>query len=137
MIVNPYAVAATEFDNSLAQDVCRHALFILRATYPGYSWKVFVKQGVCFIRLLDRRLRHPWGLNLKLRAVDHDAEFFKRQVKFAGGEFLERCGLSRQGNIDEFMTRMEGIPQRSQPVPDALPSDAPVYENAPHILRAA
>jgi hypothetical protein len=32
---------------------------------------------------------------------------------------------------------MEGIPQRSQPVPDALPTDAPVHEDAPHIVRAA
>jgi len=136
MIFSPYVTLETEWDNFLAQDVCKHALQTLKQTYPGYSWKVFVKQGVCFIRLLDRRLRHPWGINLKLRAVDHDAEFFKRQVKFAGGEFLERCGLSRQGNIDEFMKRMEGIPQRSQPVVD-IPADAKVYDEAPHILRAA
>lgn len=136
MIFSPYVTLETEWDNFLAQDVCKNALHTLNTTYPGYSWKVFVKQGVCFIRLLDKRLRHPWGINLKLRAVDHDAEFFKRQVKYAGGEFLERCGLSRQGNIDEFMKRMEGIPHRSQPVVE-LPADATVYEDAPHILRAA
>lgn len=133
MIFSPYISLAGEFDNFLARDVCKNALEALNTTYPGYSWKVFVKQGVCFIRLLDSRLRHPWGINLKLRAVDHDAEFFKRQVKFAGGEFLERCGLSRQGNLDEFMKKMEGIPQRSQPI---LEADG-VYDEAPHILRAA
>ena len=136
MIFSPYVTLETEWDNHLAQDVCKNALSTLNTTYPGYSWKVFVKQGVCFVRLLDRRLRHPWGINLKLRAVDHDAEFFKRQVKFAGGEFLERCGLSRQGNIDEFMKRMEGVPMRSQPVVE-IPADAQVYDDAPHILRAA
>lgn len=136
MIFSPYITLDGEWDNALAQDVCRHALVILRQTYPGYSWRVMCKQGVCFIRMLDSRLRHPWGINLKLRAVDHDIEFFKRQVKFAAGEFLERCGLSRVGNLDEFMKRMEGIPQRSQPVVD-LPADASVFDDAPHILRAA
>lgn len=133
MINQPYATLATEFDNALSEDVCKHALDALRQAYPGYSWKAFVKQGVCFIRLLDNRLRHPWGINLKLKALDHDAAVFKRKVTFAGGEFLERCGLSRTGNIDEFMTRMEGVPDRSQPV---LP-ESEVHQDAPHILRAA
>lgn len=136
MIFSPYITLATEWDNALARDVCRNALGILNTTYPGYSWKVFVKQGVCFVRLLDKRLGNaPWGMNLKLRAVDHDAEFFKRKVKYVAGEFLERSGISRRGNLDELIVRVEGLPKRHQPKPIAPPSVS-LFEGT-QILRAA
>jgi hypothetical protein len=113
VIHSPYTALAGEWDNALSKDVVKNALHILNTTYPGYSWKVFVKGGICFVRLLDKKLgNRPWGMNLKLKAVDHDAEVFKRKVKFVAGEFLERSGISRQGNLDEVITKVDGIPQR-------------------------
>lgn len=120
MIYSPYTTLASEFDNALSRDVCKNALEILTTTYPGYSWKVFVRDGICFIRLLDRSLNGNWGMNLKLRALDHDAAVFKRKVKYVAGEFLERSGISRRGNHDESISKVEGVPQRYQPHPSRI-----------------
>ena len=110
-----FNIHVTEFDNDLGKNKAKEALEILTTEYPGYSWKVDVKGGVCFVRLLDRRLRGNWGINLKLRSLDHDAAVFKRKVKFAAGEFLERCRLRRGMNQGEEIRVFEGIPERWQP----------------------
>jgi hypothetical protein len=77
---------------------------------------VDVKGGVCFVRLLDKQLRGNWGICLKMRALDHDAAVFKRKVKFAAGEFLERAnlirGMARRG---EIIKHVDGLPERFQP----------------------
>jgi hypothetical protein len=110
-----FLTQAIEFDNALGQAKAREALEILMQAYPGYSWKVTVKGGVCFVRLLDPDLRGNWGMNLKLRAIDHDAAVFKRKVKYVAGEFLERCNLRRLSNEGAKIARVDGIPERFQP----------------------
>jgi hypothetical protein len=110
-----FNIQVAEFDNDLGRNKAKEALEILAESYPGYSWKVDVKGGVCFVRLLDTRLKGAWGMNMKLRDCDHDAAVFKRKVKFAAGEFLERCSLRRGMNRGETIRRFEGIPERWQP----------------------
>lgn len=116
-----FLVHAIEYDTRLDQDKAREALEILMREYPGYSWKPAVRGGVCFIRLLDPRLRGNWGMNIKLKAVDHDSAVFKRKVKYVAGEFLERCNLRRSFNIGEVVTRVDGVPEKHQPIQPSLP----------------
>jgi hypothetical protein len=110
-----FLTQAIEFENALGQAKAKEALEILIEAYPGYSWKVDVKGGVCFVRLLDRNLRGNWGMNLKLRAMDHDAAVFKRKVKYVAGEFLERCNLKRAWNEGGSIARVDGVPEKHQP----------------------
>lgn len=110
-----FNIQVAEFDTSLEKEKAKEALEILSEAYPGYSWRVKVRGGVCFIRLLDTNLRGAWGINLKLRNLDHDGAVFKRKVKFAAGEFLERCNLRRGINQGDKIRRFEGVPERWQP----------------------
>ena len=114
--MDQFLTQAIEFDNALGQAKAKEALTILMEAYPGYSWKVDVKGGVVFIRLLDSRLRGSWGMNLKLRALDHDAAVFKRKVKYVAGEFLERCNLLRAANDGRKVRHVDGLPEKWQPV---------------------
>lgn len=111
-----FLTQAIEYDNALGQAKAKEALTVLMDEYPGYSWKVDVKGGVVFVRLLDHRLRGNWGMNLKLRALDHDAAVFKRKVKYVAGEFLERCNLRRAWNEGEAIKHVDGIPEKYQPI---------------------
>ena len=110
--MTPFITQAIEFENALGQAKAKEALEILMEAYPGYSWKVDVKGGVCFIRLLDVRLLGNWGMNLKLKDIDHDAAVFKRKVKFAAGEFLDRANLRRSWNDGTKLTKVDGVPER-------------------------
>jgi hypothetical protein len=110
-----FNIHVTEFDNDLGKNKAREALEVLLEAYPRYSWKVDVKGGVCFVRMLDDRLKGNWGINLKMKDLDHDAAVFKRKVKFAAGEFLERCNLRRGMNTGEEVKVFEGIPDKWQP----------------------
>jgi hypothetical protein len=110
-----FNIQVAEFDNKLGENKAKEALEILAEAYPGYSWKVDVKGGVCFVRLLDLNLKGTWGINVKMRGLDHDAAVFKRKVKFAAGEFLERCNLRRGKNEGARIKAFEGVPERWQP----------------------
>lgn len=126
-----------EYDNTLAETKAREALDILTEAYPGYSWKPTVKGGVCFIRLLDPRLRGNWGMNIKMRDVDHDSAVFKRKIKYVAGEFLERCGLRRREA--EFMAdlkRVEGVPEKHQPLDLTKKPDVAKVEPKIEVARA-
>ena len=110
--MTPFLTQAIEFDNALGKAKAKETLEILMEEYPGYSWKVDVKGGVCFIRLIDLRLRGNWGMNIKLKTIDHDAAVFKRKVKYVAGEFLERAGLVRGIKDGTKITKVDGVPER-------------------------
>jgi hypothetical protein len=110
-----FNIQVAEFENELGRNKAKEALEILTESYPGYSWKVDVKGGICFVRLLDLRLKGTWGMNMKLRDSDHDSAVFKQSVKFGAGEFLERCKLRRGRNNGDAITRVDGLPERWQP----------------------
>lgn len=112
----PFLTHAIEFENALGQAKAKEALEILMQAYPGYSWKADIKGGVCFVRLLDSRLRGNYGMAIKLREIDHDAEVFKRKVKYVAGEFLERAKLRREFNDGAKVMRVDGMPEHLQPV---------------------
>jgi len=111
-----FLTQAIEYENNLGELKAKEALSILMEAYPGYSWKVDIKGGVCFIRLLDGRLRGNWGMNLKLKSMDHDSAVFKRKIKYVAGEFLERCNLKRAWNEGAAIGHVDGIPDKYQPI---------------------
>lgn len=110
-----FNVQVAEFDNALGADKAKEALEILTEAYPGYSWSVLYRGGVCFVRLLSRELKGTWGMCVKVREFDHDAAVFKRKVKYAAGEFLERCALARGWNQGGKVQRVDGLAERWQP----------------------
>lgn len=89
-------------------------LGILCDVYPGHPWAVRVDGGCIFIRHLE--LGNNWGMNVKYNKVNHDAAVFKKEIIMKAGEWLERAGLVRgRANGDEII-RVEGIPERDQPI---------------------
>ena len=95
-------------------------LGLLSTCSPGHPWSVRVMPGLVFIRHLE--FGASYGMNLKLREVDHDASVLKRKVIMLAGEWLERAGLAR-GTAPEDMKIdwVEGVPLRDQP-PQSKPS---------------
>lgn len=110
-----FNVQCAEFDNELGKNKAKEALEILSEAYPGYSWRVLYRGGICFVQLLSKELKGYWGIAVKVAEFDHDAAIFKRKVKFAAGEFLERCNLRRGVNTGETVRRVDGIAERWQP----------------------
>lgn len=110
-----FNIQVAEFDNALGENKAKEALEILTEAYPGYSWKCLYRGGVCFVQLLDVDLRGRrgfWGMAMKVREFDHDAAVFKRKVKFAAGEFLERAGLRRGMNDGVRIHGVDGLSER-------------------------
>ena len=119
--MEPFLTHAIEYENALGESKAKDALAVLMREYPGYSWKVDVKGGVLFVRLLDAQLRSRranWGMAKKLSAMDHDAAVFEKELKFMAGEFLERANLRRAWNQGEQIKRLEGLPEAMQPEHD-------------------
>lgn len=114
--MEPFITHAIEYENALGENKAKEALTVLMQAYPGYSWKVDVKGGVCFIKLLDSALRGSWGMAKKLSALDHDSAVFKREITFMAGEFLERANLRRAWNEGEKIKRVDGLPDKWQPL---------------------
>lgn len=110
-----FNVQVAEFDNELGKAKAKEALEVLSEAYPGHSWRVLYRGGVCFVQLLDRSLKGYWGMNIKCTDFDHDSAVFKRKVKFVAGEFLERCNLKRGRNTGEKIHRVDGLAERWQP----------------------
>lgn len=72
-------------DDALAMGMVR----TLSEAYPGHSWFVVIRGGIIHIKDMDM---HPdWGMALHYSKVTADAADTKKQVLWAGGEFLERA----------------------------------------------
>ena len=104
----------SEGDTAFQEDEAHQVLGVLCAAYPGHPWAVLVRGGVIFIRHLE--LGNGWGMNVKFSAVQHDAAVFKREIIRGAGEWLERAGLVRGRSTDDPIIRVEGVPEKYQPV---------------------
>lgn len=105
-----YAEGQNPAGDKLAKDV----LEMLWEKYPGHPWSAQVTGGVLFIKHLG--FGKNWGMIRHLKSVDFDAAVLKRQVTMAAGEFLERANLRRAAANGEQIKRLEGVPERDQPV---------------------
>jgi hypothetical protein len=104
----------SEGDSKLEEADAEKVLSILCEVYPNYPWATLVRGGVVFIRHLG--LGSNWGMVRKYKDITHDATTFKKEIIMAAGEFLERANLHRgRGNGDEI-ERVEGLPEKWQPV---------------------
>ena len=90
-------------------------LEVLCFAYPGHPWAVSVYDGGFFIRNL--KFPKNWGMNCHTRNVDHDAAVMKREIILMAGEWLERAGMKRgRHDADQEIKRLEGVPEKYQPV---------------------
>lgn len=93
-------------------------MHLLTTVYPGHPWAVRVDQGIIFIRHLE--FGSNWGMNLKTAKFDHDAAVLNKKIVMLAGEWLERAGLRRGRWEENGGYRVEGVPERFQPLaPDA------------------
>lgn len=96
------------------EDEAEDVLNVLTMAYPGYPWGVRVYDGGIFIRNLD--FPANWGMNIKVKNIQHDAAVFKREIIMMAGEWLERANLRRGRNIhDDPIKKLEGAPDNHQP----------------------
>jgi hypothetical protein len=91
----------------------RDALDALCVAYPDHPWFVSVVGGTLRIRYLA--FESPYGMNIRLPEVNHDAAVLKRKIIYLAGEWLERAGLTRGRKTDDEIYRVEGVPERWQP----------------------
>lgn len=104
----------SEGDSKLEEADADKVLQILCEVYPGHPWATLVRGGVVFIRHLE--LGHNYGMVRKYKDMAHDSAVFRKEIIMAAGEFLERANLVRgRANGDEII-RVEGIPDRHQPI---------------------
>jgi len=66
----------------------------LYTSFPGYLWGVTISESVVDVRCLN--LSGQWGYTLHIPAI-YSASEWKRTVRNAGGEILERYRQSRRG----------------------------------------
>ena len=105
-----YTEGRTDAQASEAEKV----MGILCAAYPGHPWAVRVDNGIIFIRHLQ--FQGNWGMNLRTREVDHDAAVQKKKIVMLAGEWLERAGLVRGREDGTEIVRVEGVPDKYQPM---------------------
>ena len=105
-------VLHTEGENNLAHGEAVGIMELLTTAYPGHPWGVRVAGGVIFIRYMNPMMSGNWGMVIKRKDVDHDAEKLKRDVIRAAGEWLERAGLKRGRSDDSEIERVEGVPEK-------------------------
>ena len=89
-------------------------LTLLTQAYPGHPWWVRVEGGCIFIRHL--LFGKNWGMNVKFKHVNHDAAVFKKEIIMKAGEWLERAGLARGREDGSDILKVEGIPDKDQPI---------------------
>ena len=91
---------------------------LLDTCYPGHPWAVRVYGGCIFIRHLQ--FGSNWGMNIKVKDVQHDAAVQKRTIVRLAGEWLERAGMRRgRYDVEQPDYRVEGVPERFQSVKEA------------------
>jgi len=99
------AIFASEdiVQKAASQIMCKNALDTLYKKYPGYTWMVMVDDvgGIMNIECLNASGRI--GFTLHLNNIVHDVGVLNKEVMRAGGELLERYGLSRnRAKADEI-----------------------------------
>jgi hypothetical protein len=95
---------------------------LLEKTYPGYIWQVRLNDSILGgvleihnITIQDQLYTHTnYGTLLKLSTIYADPGM--KCVIQAGGEILERAGLSRIVNTGDPVKSVEGVPLDHQPI---------------------
>lgn len=136
-----YSEGATPWMQDMANDI----LNLLSTVYPGYPWAVHVygdaKGGGYFIKNLD--FPANWGMNQPKAHLFPSASAFHADVIKKGGELLERCGLIRGRNNDDDIKKMEGVPDKWQPLEHRRDTEIKAVEAAlrdemrPQVIREA
>lgn len=80
---------------------------ILVGAYPGHPWHISIKGGVMVIKHM--KISAKMGMVLHYQKVVHNAEWLRRGVLVAGGELLERAGLTRGAYKGDRIGHVEGI----------------------------
>lgn len=106
-----YTEGSTEAQASEAEKV----MHLLTTVYPGHPWAVRVDKGIIFIRHLAFGGGN-WGMNIKTSEHDWSGSNLQKQIVMAAGEWLERAGLKRGRDEGAENYRVEGVPERFQPV---------------------
>lgn len=100
------------------RDLARDILELLSTVYPGHPWSVNVygddTGGGYFIRHLD--FPSNWGMNQPRAHHFASASELRDDVIRKGGEILERSGLQRKRWNEDPIKKMEGVPEKWQPV---------------------
>lgn len=107
------------------EDEARDILGALDIAYPGHPWACRVYDGGFFIYNLD--FPSNWGMNHK--GTYASASLMKKDVIMKAGEWLERAGLARGYNRGDEVKRLEGIPEKFQPVQEKKPVDLEALAN--------
>ena len=85
-------------DMAFAKEVGR----VLHMHYPNYGWRVDADTQRKTIHVLNIDLSGEWGFVLHMNKIANEADLEKKVMR-AGGEILERYGLSRLGfNANEY-----------------------------------
>jgi len=97
-----------EYEDDRDQQLATDAGRILSETYPGHPWHVDVRSGALAIKHL--RITAKWAMVLHYKRVADDYGRLRKGVIWAGGELLERAGLSRQ--VPEYVPvqGVDGMP---------------------------
>lgn len=104
----------SEGGTKLQEADAHHVLEILCSVYPGHPWATRVDGGIVFIKHLE--LGTNWGMVKKFKDINHDSTRFKHEIIMAAGEFLERAGLLRGRSNGDEIIKVEGIPDKHQPI---------------------
>lgn len=133
-----YQEGATPWMEDMAHDI----LELLSTVYPGHPWAVKVygdqKGGGYFIRHLD--FPANFGMNNPRAHLCHSATEFRARVIRDAGELLERCNLARGRSNEDPIKKMEGVPDKHQPIEYRREVEGKrieaVFEKAAEELRA-
>lgn len=104
----------SEGDTKAEEADSQKVLEILCEVYPGHPWATRVSGGIVFIKHLE--LGNNWGMVRKFSELKHDATTFKKEIIMAAGEFLERANLVRGRANGDAIIRVEGLPDKYQPI---------------------
>lgn len=113
------------------EDEANGILDALSTAYPGYPWAVRVYDGGFFIRNL--LFPKNWGMNCHYKKFGYSASAMKRDIILKAGEWLERANLKRGRNNEDEIERLEGAPEKDQPMRAPLvlkPTDEKPNPNA-------
>lgn len=96
------------------EDEANQILEALTFAYPGHPWGVRVYDGGFFIRHLE--FPANWGMNCRHTTRVYSASAMKREVIRMAGEWLERAGLRRGRWEENDGYRVDGVPEKYQPI---------------------
>jgi hypothetical protein len=108
------------------QHLCKQIMSVLHRHYPCHDWMVEVDSlaGISKVRIGGFSETHPWLIHLSDLASDPSMRWIIR----AGGDYLERLGLSRAGfNKADLAAAMRkwGGPLNRKVAPGATKKTAP------------